>query len=484
MTVDRRGNRPSGLDRRRFLRGAAYLGAAAGSPALFAGCATSGGRSPEPRPKATGKKTAQNPFGVDPEAPLEVVIFNGGYGHEYAQFHESLYQKKFPKAEIKHTPTQEIQGQLQTRFVQRNPPDVVDNSGAQAIPAATLVNNGQLTELDDTFMNAPSIDDPNVTLAESVIDGTFDQMTFDGKVYGMSYVVSAWGLWYDANLFAQNDWEPPRTWDELLALGEKTKAKGIPLLTYQGQHPVYMNATFLYQGVQKHGGKEVMRRIDNLEDGAWFQQPVRDVVEALYELKVKGHIMPGTAALDHIQAQSRWLRHKAALIPCGGWLWSEMKSQVPKDFDMAIQPVPLLDENDPLPFEASNFAVGEPFIVPADAKNVAGGLEYLRIMLSKEGAQKFAELNQAITCVKGAHDDQELGATVASSQELIKKASEVERLDDVKFAGWYEDMKAEIEAAMGALLTSPEVKPDDFLKRAQKVADEVKANPKIKKFTR
>ena len=44
--------------------------------------------------------------GVKEDAPLEVVIFNGGYGDKYAtDVHEPLYKKAFPKAEIKHQAT-------------------------------------------------------------------------------------------------------------------------------------------------------------------------------------------------------------------------------------------------------------------------------------------------------------------------------------------------------------------------------------------
>src|SRR5919108_517533 len=48
------------------------------------------------------EKTSENPFGVKASDPLDVVIFKGGYGDDYAKFHESLYQKKFPETTVKH----------------------------------------------------------------------------------------------------------------------------------------------------------------------------------------------------------------------------------------------------------------------------------------------------------------------------------------------------------------------------------------------
>ena len=43
-------------------------------------CASSGGGNDDKR----AEKTDDNPFGVQDTAPLAVVIFNGGYGEDYA----------------------------------------------------------------------------------------------------------------------------------------------------------------------------------------------------------------------------------------------------------------------------------------------------------------------------------------------------------------------------------------------------------------
>ena len=54
-----------------------------------------------------------------------------------------------------------------------------------------------------------------------------------------------------------------------------------------------------------------------------------------------------------------------------------------------------------MPYEALHSAAGEPFIVPSKGKNVAGGKELLRTMLSKEAATNFAKTKLAPTIVKG-----------------------------------------------------------------------------------
>ena len=100
-------NRPRpGLDRRQFLQrlAAAGLLTVPGAGVLSA-CATGGGG---PAPAAQGDVSAQNPLGVAADAGLDVVIFKGGYGDEYALFHEELYKKAYPQAQVKHTATTQI----------------------------------------------------------------------------------------------------------------------------------------------------------------------------------------------------------------------------------------------------------------------------------------------------------------------------------------------------------------------------------------
>lgn len=63
---------------------------------------------------------AKNPLNVSTSAPLDVVIFKGGFGDDYAMNAEKIYQANFPDAKISHQGTQRLQEQLQPRFVGGN----------------------------------------------------------------------------------------------------------------------------------------------------------------------------------------------------------------------------------------------------------------------------------------------------------------------------------------------------------------------------
>ncbi|MCD0447375.1 N-acetylglucosamine/diacetylchitobiose ABC transporter substrate-binding protein [Glycomyces sp. A-F 0318] len=456
-----------GIFTRRNLFGATAAGLAATS---LGACATSGGD--DEAEEVTVGEDAENPFGVDGTAPLDVVIFDGGFGNEYAVAHQAMYNEAYPDAEITHLATQAIAETQQPRFAEGKPCDVLDNSGAQQIPMDALVGDGELAELSP-LLDAPSYDDPEVTVRETLRDGVLDAGTFNGEVYALNYVFSAWTIWYDAKLFRDNGWTPPTTWDEMLALCPTIQAAGIAPWTYAGQHPVYLYDMFLILA-GRHGGVQVVKDIDNLVPDAWRHPSVVAAAEAMRGLGASGYLLEGSAGIDHIQSQTAFNNNEAAFLPCGSWLPNEQRSIAPEGFEYAPMGVPYLEGS----VQPGLISAGgeEPFVVPKNATNLAGAYEYLRIMLSQEGAQIFGDTVQAATVVKGVELDnpaaQATDALVANPEDLFQP----------RFRFWYTGMDTEMRPALGQLINA-ETTADEFIERMQTVADETAADDTIEKFT-
>ena len=128
------------LQRRQFLRGA--LAAAVFIPAtgMLASCAAGGGTT-----APGGTVSAKNPFGMAAKSTVDAVIFKGGYGIDYADFAGKIVQKNQAGSIVKVTAATNIAQTLQPRFVGGNPPDVIDNSGANLIGINTI--RAQLEDL-------------------------------------------------------------------------------------------------------------------------------------------------------------------------------------------------------------------------------------------------------------------------------------------------------------------------------------------------
>jgi N-acetylglucosamine transport system substrate-binding protein len=106
---------------------------------------TSSGSSSESSAPAGGA----NPFGLESGSTVNAVIFNGGYGYDYVQFAADVAAKQNDGVTFDVKPSTKIATELQPQFVGGNPPDLIDNSGADAIGFSTILE--QLSTLDDVF---------------------------------------------------------------------------------------------------------------------------------------------------------------------------------------------------------------------------------------------------------------------------------------------------------------------------------------------
>ena len=462
--------------RRRTVLGTAA--AATLAPAgLLAGCAMGSG---EEKPKEEGQANARNPLGVKEDAALEIVIFNGGFGEDYAKSHEAMYKENFPKAEIKHSAITEISKTMQPRFIDGNPPDVINNSGAGQIDPGTLVSQNQLAELKD-LLDAPSLDTPGKTVRQTLLPGAVETGTFDGKTYILNYAYTVYGIWYSSKLFKDKGWQYPKTWDEHIALCKTIKAAGIAPWTYQGLHPRYMSWPVISTAI-KFGGPQVALNIDNLEPNAWTSDAMKQAASAWHQIVKDGYILQGSPGLDHKQSQTEWCNGKAAFISCGSWLENEQKAVTPAGFDMVVAPTPSLGSGDKLPFAAVRGTAGEPFVVPAKAANERGGKEFLRTMLSMKGAKDFTQKVSSLTIVAGAADGISLGSGLDSCVKALKDSGD--KGFNWIYPVYYRKLERNlVDAACGEFF-SGRIGPDEFLAKCQKGADEIAADTTFKKYKR
>lgn len=456
--------------RREIMLRAAALGLSTPAvAALFAGAV----------PVRALAQDADNPLGVDPSAPLDVVIFKGGFGDEYAIYvNENMYGVLYPDAQITYAGIQRLGEQLQPRFVAGNPPDVIDNSGAGNLDNAALVAEGQLADLAD-LMAAPSYDTEGATFAETLVPGSQESGIFDGTQYLLNWALSAYGVWYSSTYMEENGYEYPQTWDEMMALCEEISASGVAPWVTTGVHPQYIRQFVFDQMVWKND-PQAMLNIENLEPEAWRAPAVTASLEALSQLAEGGYLLAGWEGLDHIQSQNEWLQGRAVFLPCGTWLENEMSDSIPEDFNMVLAPTPSL-ANDQLPFPSIFAGGGEPFIVPSQGANVQGGKEWIRLLFSKEGGRVFSELTRSLSTVVGSGEGLDLGTAFASTQEVIAAAGENTYV--TRYQDWYTEFGDEVKNQLAELLQL-RISIEDFQNNVQDAADFLRDDDSIPKYTR
>ncbi|MFJ4682789.1 N-acetylglucosamine/diacetylchitobiose ABC transporter substrate-binding protein [Streptomyces sp. NPDC088789] len=471
----------NGVGRRDLIKRSAALGLiSVPTMSFLSACATGSGGGDEKESKAPeGEKSEKNPLGVKQGLALEAFIFKGGLGDQYAKDAEADYKKTYG-ADVKHTGTQQVGPKLTPRFSGGNPPDVIDNSGADHLDMNRLSSQGQLQDLQ-ALLDAASLDDPAKKVSETVHPSTLEK-GLHGDVFDvLYYAFTIYGSWYSKKLMDDKGWTYPKTLDEMVTLCGEIKKEKIAPWTYPGKYPYYVHFN-LFAQIAKIGGMEGWIAIDNLEPNAWTgNDAVKQVIEHYEELAAKGYFLEGSQGMTHIQSQTAWTKNKAVFIPNGSWVENEAAPTTPDDFQMSVGA--LFDgSGDKLPQGTLRAEPSEPYIVASKGKNPVGGMELLRIMLSKKHAQNFATKVKSLTCVVDATEGMTLSPGLASASSVFGAAGD--NIISLQLQEWYPALTDEkIGGLTGQLLTG-DLKAADWIKKTQQYADEVKKDDTVQKFTR
>jgi N-acetylglucosamine transport system substrate-binding protein len=388
------------LDRRTFLKGTA----AAAAAVPFSGLLNS----------TAFAQDAANPFGVAEGSTVDAVIFKGGYGIDYVEFAQNIMKTNHPSLTINVAPSTQIATELQPRFLGGNPPDLIDNSGADAIGFAAILD--QLEDMN-SVLDAPNLE--GVKIRDTLVGGVEASGTFDGKFIALNYVMTVYALWYSAQLFEDNGWTPPTTWAEAIELGKAAKEKGIYLFGWGKEAATYYRTTAVASAI-KEGGEEVRAAVESFAPGFWSLPAFQAVFTSLYEIIQGGMMKPGGSGTQFTAAQAQWSNDQSWLLyPSGSWIENEMKPATKEGFRMTGMPELSVSDNGAYPKTALHATAGEPFIIPIGGLNVPGGKELLRTMLSKEAAANFAQSKLAPTIVKDTVPADGFGSTALVSQSTL-----------------------------------------------------------------
>ncbi|MFD7957182.1 N-acetylglucosamine/diacetylchitobiose ABC transporter substrate-binding protein [Streptomyces ardesiacus] len=472
-------NNGTGVGRRDLIKRSAALGLISVPAMGFLSACASGGGDDQKKAEA-GEKSAKNPLAVNESAQMEFVLFDGGFGKEYAEDAVKLYEKAFPKAKVKFAATQKIQSTLQPRFNGGNPPDLVDNSGAEQMDMGVLVGKKQLADLTP-LLDAPSYDDPSKKVRDTLRPGIVEMGQFDGDpVWILYYAYTVYGNWYSQKALDSLDAEYPKTWDEMIAVCKKAKKKGMAGWTYAGKYPYYIPFS-MSPMIAKVGGREVLDAIDNLEPNAWKHPAVKTVFEAWYELYKGGYVLKGTPGLDHIQSQTAWAKGDALFLPNGSWVENESAKVIPADFGLAVSAPPGIDDSDKMPYGTIWASGGEPFIVPAKAANGSGGMEQLRIMLSEESSKNFTSKVKSLSAYNGGTDGIELTPGLKSGVAALELAGD--NVVNPRMQDWYVQLQKEkIGVSCLGEMMAGRMTPAETIKKIQGYADEAAKDSSIKHY--
>lgn len=435
-------------------------------PALAACCLVAcngGGGADAPTASPTGEGKV--------EGAIEVMAFKGGYGIDLYESAAKEFQEKNPGTTVTVSGNPRVWEQIRPRMVAENPPDLM--FPGWGMDHWALVEEGQLLSLD-AALDRPAAD------GKGTWRDTFDPNMLklgqkDGKTYMLPYYIMVFGWWYDPGVFAKNGWVPPTNWDELLALCEKIRAKGVAPIAYQGQYPYYMIEGMLYPWACSIGGVQALVDAHNLVPGAWNSDALLKAAEMIDTLNKKGYFLEGSTGMSHTESQTQFLNGKAAMVPCGSWMESEMKEVMPKGVSIEFMRVPVVADGKGDP---TTLLVGvEPWMVPTKAKNPQGAIALYKYMTSLPKAIEFVEKKGTLMAIKGS-DQAKLPRVLVKPAAAVREAKTIYANQHRQ---WYPAMQKEIEGAITSMLNG-EITPKQFVDRCEAAAEKTRNDPSIPKY--
>lgn len=371
----------------------------AAAPVASLAVASTGCQADEPLPVPTpGKVTPSapssgNPFGVPRGSAVELLA-DSRYPTDWLDDLATSLAAGPQQLALASSTTSQLAQQLGGRLTAGTPPDVVLNTGSDAIGIGQ--NLDHLADLGPVLDSAAG---GGRSVRETLRAGTVRPGS-DGVVRGIDYVWGVHGLWYSASLFRQFGWKPPATCDELLSLGAMARSQDKYLFAWGRDTATWFQRLAISAAVRQ-GGESVRAALDTLQPACWSHTAVQAALQCLHTCVQEGFVRPDGSSRSWSQVQGSWGSDgQVLLLPAGGWIVSQTTPA--KSFELALAPDPSVTTGAALPATALHAGPVDTLLVPTDARNPAGAQEMVRQMLTRARATAFAVTNQVATVVSDA----------------------------------------------------------------------------------
>jgi raffinose/stachyose/melibiose transport system substrate-binding protein len=272
------------------------LGFAAGVPAMMAlgACGTSG-------PGSGGNSATYWYLSGQPQEGVRTgAVDRFNKANPDAQIEPTTFQNDAYKTKIK------------TSIGAGKAPTIIWGWGGGTL--ATYVKAGQVEDLTSWF-------DQNPKVKDKLFPSSFGAATIDGKIYAMPCeTVQPIVLYYNKRVFDRVKAEPPKSWDDIMALVPKFNAAGIAPFSLAGQSR-WTNMMWLEFLFDRMGGPDVFQAVFDGEKGAWSNPIAIQALTKVQDLVKADGFIKGFSSItaDSNADQALLYTDKAAMMLHGSW---------------------------------------------------------------------------------------------------------------------------------------------------------------------
>lgn len=263
---------------------------------------------------------------------------------------------------------------VDTQLSAEEGPDIICESPASALKHAKL---GYLEELND--------------LGEKYSDAGTSVYSYDGDVYALPGISWFEGIYFNKQLFEDNNIELPTTFDEYIDVCKKFQKLDIKSLAagLKSWEPMLKNsmafvtAEYLSTDEGKSFGEKYRNGETTLE-GTW-----NPYLEKWSEMIKENIYVTDMTGIDHDQALEEFATGKAAMFCSGPWDLDTIKEKNP---ELQIDMMPFYGTK-----ASAGWLIGGPgcgFAVNSSSKNKEAAMKILEALSTVDGQEAFWQDNQ------------------------------------------------------------------------------------------
>lgn len=269
---------------------------------------------------------------------------------------------------------------LKTRLIKEDAPDIIGIGGD--VNFSNFLDAEILMDISD--FEGLSL----IKQAYLDIDKNLEFVPMDG-VYAVPYVANAAGVLYNRQMFKDNNWEVPTTWNEFMTLCDTIKASG--------QQPLYFGFKDVWTCLAPWNAlacdlapADVCRQVNKGETK--FIDEYDEVAQKMLELL--DHAQDDPFAYSYNDACTTFANGEAAMYCIGSYAVPQIQSVNP-DMDIDSFVMPGCDS------EADNIlnsGVDLQFCVTNECKNKEAAYEVLSFLLEDSTIQTYLDDQNAVPC--------------------------------------------------------------------------------------
>ncbi|OWW04034.1 ABC transporter substrate-binding protein [Rhizobium sp. R72] len=223
---------------------------------------------------------------------------------------------------------------------------------------------------------------------QKALGQTAGAVTVDKKQYGLPLAGLLWGMFYRTDVFAEKGWTPPKTLDELMALGESAKSAGMVPVSMGTKEMWPAAGWFDHMNLRINGLDKHLELMDGKM--AYTDPALKPVFDKWEEMIKAGMFSPNHTSSGWEQAAAALAQKKAAMMDLGGFIKYGFSADQVSQIGYA-----------PFPEIAPGLARYEDFSVnsvhvPAKAKNKQGARDFLAYFYKPENLGAFVEAESGV----------------------------------------------------------------------------------------